>query len=112
MIPVFSGSFITDSLAEVLRKLVEAKQTGILTLKQRDKEGTLVIENGIILNATTGSQIGLHALFQFIAWREARFDFQEKPVLPNLARDLAVYDPQVLIQGVATKVEELPAFPR
>jgi hypothetical protein len=112
MIPVFSGSFSTDSLAEVLQKLVDAKQTGILTLKQRDKEGTLVIENGIILNATTGSQTGLHALFQFIAWRQAYFNFQEKPVTPGLGRDLAVYDAHVLIQGVATKVEELPALPR
>ena len=73
-------------------------------------EGFLAVENGIILHAQTGTYLGLHALFQFVVWREAEFDFQEKPIEAGLPRDLSVYDPQTLITGVATKVDELAAL--
>ena len=82
------------------------KQTGYLKIKEGDNEGCLTVENGVILNARAGSATGLPALFQFVAWREALFDFQERPIRNDTARDLAVYDPQVLLTGVAFKVEE------
>jgi hypothetical protein len=75
-------------------------------MKDGELEGCLAVENGIILNARAGSDTGLHALFQFVGWREARFEFHERPMPAVLARDLAVYDPQVLITGVAFKVDE------
>lgn len=109
--PVFSGSFTTTNLAEILRMLVNAKQSGYLNIRYHDLDGFLAVENGVILNAKTGPYTAMHALFQFVAWREAEFDFQEKPISPEMPRDLAVYDPQVLITGVATKVEELATVP-
>ncbi len=90
--------------------LVNTKQTGTLTIKEGDQEGFLSVENGIIIHATTGTQAGLHALFQFIVWRSAQFVFQEAPIPREVARDLSVYDPQVLITGVAVKVDELAAL--
>jgi len=107
---VFSGNFTTASLAEVLRMLVNTKQSGYLNIRRGDLEGFLAIEKGIILYAKTGSHIALHALFQFIVWRDAEFNFQEKPVESDLPRDLSVYDPQVLIAGVVVKVDELAAL--
>ena len=92
---------------EFLRVIVNAKQTGYLKIKEGEQEGCLAVENGIILHARAGSDTGLPALFQFVGWREARFDFHERPMPADLSRDLAVYDPQVLIAGVAFKVEEL-----
>jgi hypothetical protein len=89
-----------------MRIIVDAKQTGYLKMKEGELEGCLAVENGIILNARAGSDMGLHALFQFVGWREARFEFHERPIPAELARDLAVYDPQVLITGVAFKVDE------
>lgn len=86
---------------------MNAKQTGYLKLKEGDQEGCLAVENGIILHARAGCETGLHALFQFVGWREARFDFHERPMPADLTRDLAVYDPEVLITGVAFKVDEL-----
>jgi len=78
-----------------------------LKIKEGGQEGYLAIENGTILHARAGSDTGLHALFQFVGWREARFDFHERPMPADLSRDLAVYDPEVLITGVAFKVDEL-----
>jgi hypothetical protein len=105
--PLLSGTFGTSNLTEILRIIVDAKQTGYLKMKEGGQEGCLAVENGIILQARAGSDTGLHALFQFVGWREARFDFHERPMPADLVRDLAVYDPQLLITGVAFKVDEL-----
>ena len=104
--PPLSGTFSTSNLTEILRVIVNAKQTGYLKMVEGEQEGCLAVENGIILHARAGSDTGLHALFQFVGWREARFDFHERPMPADLPRDLAVYDPQVLLTGVAYKVDE------
>jgi hypothetical protein len=104
--PLLSETFATSNLTEILRVIVNAKQTGYLKMVEGEQEGCLAVENGIILHARAGSDTGLHALFQFVGWREARFDFHERPMPADLPRDLAVYDPQVLLTGVAYKVDE------
>ena len=105
--PLLSGTFTTSNLTEVLRVVVKAKHTGYLKMKDGDEEGCVAIENGIILNARAGAATGLPALFQFVGWREGRFEFLERELPADLSRDLGVYDPEVLITGVAFKVDEL-----
>jgi hypothetical protein len=105
--PLLSGNFTTTNLTEILRKLVEARQTGYLKMKEGSQEGCIAVENGIILSAREGISTGLHALFQFVSWREATFEFHERPMPADLSRDLAVYEPQLLLTGVAFKVDEL-----
>ena len=104
--PLPSRIFATSNLTEILRVVVEAKQTGYLKLKDATSDGCLAIENGIILHARAGTSTGLPALFQFVSWRDAKIEFHERPIPADLTRDLAVYDPQVLITGVAFKVDE------
>ena len=94
------------TLIDILKTLVDVKHTGYLKIREGDLDGCITVENGVILGARSGNATGLPALFQFVAWREAKFEFQERPVRPDTARDLAVYDPQVLLTGVAFKVEE------
>jgi hypothetical protein len=105
--PLSSGTFASSTLTEILRVIVHAKQTGYLKVREGDQEGCLAIENGILLNARAGTRTGLPALFQFVAWRAAQYDFHERPLPADVSRDLAVYDPEVLITGVAFKVDEL-----
>jgi hypothetical protein len=105
--PLSSGTFATSNLAEILRVIVNAKQTGYLKMKEGVQEGCVAIENGVLLHARAGTDTGLHALFQFVSWRESQFEFHERPMPADLSRDLAVYDPQLLITGVAFKVDEL-----
>jgi hypothetical protein len=105
--PQLSGTFATTNLTEILRVIVSVKPTGYLKMKEGAQEGCLGVENGIILNARAGTATGLPALFQFVGWREAQYEFHERPMPADVGRDLAVYDPQVLITGVAFKVDEL-----
>jgi hypothetical protein len=102
---VFSGTFVGTDLAEILRMLVKARQTGNLTVQESGQEGTLAVENGMIVNAKTGLSSGMHALFELVGWHEARFEFREEPLAPDFPRDLSVYDPEVLIAGVAAKAK-------
>jgi DNA-binding transcriptional ArsR family regulator len=95
-----------NNLTEVLRGIIEVRQTGYLKIKDGDHEGCIAVENGVLLYARADSATGLPALFQFVAWREARFEFQERPLRADITRDLAAYDPQVLLTGVVFKVEE------
>jgi len=108
--PSFSGTFSLSSLAEVMRMLVNTSQTGWLEISQDRDEGFLFVENGMIVAAVAEKHGGLHALFQFVVWREASFKFIEQPIPADVTRELAVYDPQVLIEGVARKVDELAAL--
>jgi hypothetical protein len=94
-------------MSEVIRKLVKTKQTGYLKIREGDQEGFLAIENGVIIHARTGACVALQALFQFVGWQAGAFDFHERPLPVDLSRDLAVYDPRVLIEGVAFKEQEL-----
>jgi hypothetical protein len=101
------GPIASSTLTEILRVIVHAKQTGYLKVREGEEEGCLAVENGILLSARAGTRTGLPALFQFVGWRGARYDFQERTLPADVSRDLAVYDPEVLITGVAFKVDEL-----
>jgi len=107
IMPLISGTFETSKLTDILRTIVDVKQTGYLKISDGEQEGCLAVEYGVILQARAGAATGLPALFQFVGWREAKFEFHERPMPADLSRDLAVYDPQVLITGVAFKVDEM-----
>lgn len=104
--PLLAGSPSSRSLLQVLRTVAEVRPTGYVKLKEGERTGCIGVENGVILNARTGSATGLPALFEFVTWREALLDFQERPLAAEASRELAAYDPQVLISGMAFKVEE------
>lgn len=67
----------------------------------------VALETGMIVNAQTPLHGGMHALFEFVGWNEPHFEFLERPLATDLPRDLAVYDPLVLLAGVAAKMASL-----
>jgi hypothetical protein len=104
----FTGTFAVTNFADLLRMLVQAKQTGVLNIGEAGKEGVLAVENGMIVHAETPPDTGMRALFKFVGWRTASFAFREQSLAANLPHDLAVYDPMVLIAGVAEQIEKPP----
>jgi hypothetical protein len=101
-----SAAPATFNLSEILRNLVDSGQTGYLKVKSGDLEGAIAVENGTILYAIAGTNTGLHALFQFVNWRDVQQEFFGRAMPANVARDLAVYDSKVLLEGIAFKEEE------
>ncbi len=108
--PLFSGTLDATPLAQVLQMLINSKQSGHLKIEEGDQEGYIAVENGQIVDAKTGPYLGLHALFEFVGWHHARFNFEEGTIPGDSTRDLQVYDPPVLIAGVAAKGEEFQAL--
>jgi DNA-binding transcriptional ArsR family regulator len=100
------GGSTSSKLTEILQTVVDVKQTGYLKIRDGEQEGCVAVENGVILHARAGAAMGLPALFQFVVWREAKIEFHERPMPAGIERDLAVYDPQLLLTGVAFKVDE------
>lgn len=107
---LFSGSFTTVSLAEVLRMLVNTKQTGALEISQGNHQGVLLLEKGRIVHGQAGGYSGMAALFQFIIWRAGEFKFVEGALRPDNPQSLTAIEPQVLIEGVERKIDELAAL--
>ena len=108
---VFSGSLASTNLAEIVRMLVQAKQTGHLTIQDIGREGMLAMESGMIVNARADSSSGMHALFELVGWQKARFEYREQPLPADLSRDLSVYEPGVLLAGMTAKVPAKPTVP-
>jgi hypothetical protein len=104
--PLPTATCATSNLTDILRSVVDAKQTGYLKLKDTTQEGCIAIENGNILHAKTGTSRGLPALFQFVGWRDAKVEFHERPMPPDLVRDLAAYESHLLLTGIAFKIDE------
>ena len=75
-----SGSTHSSTLSEMLQALIGTKQTGYLKMHEGEHEGFLAVENGTIVNARTGPYVALQALFQFVGWKEAHFEFHERPI--------------------------------
>jgi hypothetical protein len=101
-----SGNFANSTLTDILRTVIETKQTGYLKVHDDTHDGCVSIENGVILHAKTGAARGLPALFDFVGWREPKFEFHERPMPADVTRDLAAYDSQVLLTGLSYKVAE------
>jgi hypothetical protein len=108
--PQFAGNINKVGLAEVLRLLSGTKQTGRLLLTQGGAEGSLGLEEGKIVQAQTGEETGMPAIYQIILWREAQFAFADGPLPENIARELANFDTKVIVDGIAKKIDELAAL--
>ena len=90
---------------------MRSSKTGHLTIRQGSEEG--VCDPGERNDRECQKpppRPAWAALFHFVAWHEAKFNFKEGPIGSDYARDLAVYDPQVLITGVALKLDEWTAL--
>lgn len=106
--PILRGALANNGFLSILNGLIAGKRTGYLKIRQGDQQGMLAVENGTIMDAEAGSYTGLHALFDFVGWREADFSFQEKSLPAESSRDLAVYDAQMLLAGISSKAAEHP----
>ena len=101
--PATAVTFATSNLAEILRMLVQAKQTGTLTLHNDAQQGSVALENGMILSARTENESGMTALFHLVSWPDPHFEFKEQPLAAGVSRDLADYEAEVLLKGLEKK---------
>lgn len=89
----------TDKLDDVIQTLRFVRKTGILTI-QRDgpgdffEQGTIVLQDGQIVNAFLGNLRGSDALKKLSTWRTCHFVFQATPSTTFSPSTLPVYPPR------------------
>lgn len=71
----FQGNLSTTTLKSLLRMLSLAKKTGQLHIANSYSEGTILFQNGDIVNAVLGVEEGLDAIFKIDKLTEAIFAF-------------------------------------
>jgi len=78
----FAGDLSFLNLGELLQLLGTASGTGIVQIScdYATQPGYIYIDNGNPIDATSGSQAGIDALFSLFGWTEGQFEFIQKAV--------------------------------
>jgi DNA-binding response OmpR family regulator len=70
---LLTGSVEHLSMSDLLQILSLNRKDGTLELRQVDRVGTIVFEDGAIVHASCGAIRGLKALFRMLGWSRAAF---------------------------------------
>ncbi|HYB12269.1 MAG TPA: DUF4388 domain-containing protein, partial [Myxococcota bacterium] len=70
-----SGSIAELGVASLLQMFGTGAQQGTVLLSANGQEGTVVLQNGMLVAVRLGAVSGLKALVRLLAWREGSFEF-------------------------------------
>lgn len=93
----FKGSLAQLSLLDILRMLSSGHRTGRVEIHNAGKSGQLYLENGIIVHAVSGTQIGEKAVYTLMGWLEGDFSFV--PNEPSPERSIETTTEQLLLEA-------------
>ena len=91
------GDISQVPLPDVLRLLVSSRQTGRLDLLDGARTGAVYLENGTLIHAVHGAQMGEAAVFSLIAWQEGGFSFVPNQVAPE--ESISISTDELLKEG-------------
>jgi hypothetical protein len=78
-----AGALAEIGVATVLAILEMERRTGVITLRGRDRGGTIALREGRVVRAeleAETSRSGREALYELLGWGEGRFHFFSVPV--------------------------------
>ncbi len=105
---MFSGSFQTMDLGEVLRLLASSSQTGVLRILEDEAIGAVYLQLGAVVHAETGLAQGLDALAALAERMDAAFAFDAgETVAPG--RSLAEIPTGRLVETLRGQLDKLRA---
>ena len=79
----FRGNLAQLSLLDILRMLSSGHRSGRLEIHNAGKTGELYLDDGIIMHAVTGTQLGEKAVFTLMGWLEGDFSFTPDVASPE-----------------------------
>jgi hypothetical protein len=97
MADVLRGSLAQLSLLDILKMLSSGNRTGLLDIRQGSKTGEIYLQNGNLIHAVTGPQIGEKGLFTLLGWMEGDFSFSPNIDAPE--HSISMSTEQVLLEG-------------
>jgi Domain of unknown function (DUF4388) len=93
-----AGAIATTLLSDVLALYARAGRTGVLDIASPARTGSVWFEDGQLVHAACGAQVGKTALFEVLCWNAGRFAFRSGSAP---ARSLADSVPELLAQADA-----------
>ncbi len=93
----FRGNLAQLALLDILRMLSSGRRTGKLEISNAGKTGELFLENGNIVHAVSGIQLGESGVYSLISWMEGDFVFT--PGVPSPERSIATTTEQLLLEA-------------
>jgi hypothetical protein len=83
----FRGNLAQLALLDILRMLSSGNRTGKLEISYAGKTGELYMENGNIVHAVTGTQLGESGVYSLVGWLEGDFIFTPGVPSPEISID-------------------------
>ena len=81
----FRGNLAQLALLDILRMLSSGNRTGKLEISNAGKTGELFLENGNIVHAVTGTQLGENGVYSLVGWLEGDFSFVPDVSAPEIS---------------------------
>jgi hypothetical protein len=100
---VLSGNLAQLPLLEILKLLSSESQTGRLDLSDGGSSGEIYLQEGNLVHAVTGAQIGEAAVYTLMGWLQGDFGFVPDTVAPE--NSVTAATEQLLLEG-ARRVKE------
>jgi len=97
------GTLDEIRLADVLRLFAGGRKSGVLTVADGAHQALLRFDKGGLVHATAGRLHGEEAVLDVFGWKRGQLSFvpEERPVAPNLAKDVEVLIAEGLKAGDA-----------
>ncbi len=84
MVEVLKGNLAQLSLLDIIKMFNAGRRTGRLDIHQGSKTGEIYLQNGNLVHAVTGTQLGEAGLYTLLGWlMNVRIVYQ-KPAAPLL----------------------------
>lgn len=93
----FRGNLAQLSLLDILRMLSSGRRTGRLDISNAGKTGELFLDNGNIVHAVTGTQMGETGVYSLMGWMEGEFSFMPGVAAPE--RSIVTTTEQLLLEA-------------
>ena len=94
---VLKGNLSQLPLLDILKVLSSSGRSGRLELEHGNKSGEIYLENGDLVHAVSGSQIGEAAVYSLIGWLEGDLKFYPEAVSPE--ESISLTTEQMLLEA-------------
>jgi len=93
----FRGNLKQISLLDILRMLTSGRRTGRLEIQHAGKNGEVFIDQGIIVHAASGTQLGERVVYTLMGWLEGEFLFTPDVASPE--KSIGTTTEQLLLEA-------------
>ncbi len=100
----FAGTLRNIQITDIIQMCCLAGASLCIRVRQDDRHGTIYIQEGEIVHAECGEQVGVQAFFAVLGWQQGQFDTLEAPVVKNPT----IKEPcQFLLMEAARQADEM-----